>query len=186
MSMRRAVAFLDRDGTINVDHGYVHRIQDWEFVGGAIDAICALRQVGFAIAVVSNQAGIAAGRYSVADVDQLHRQVNQLLADADTGIDAWAFCPHAAVEQCGCRKPRTGLAENIERQLGQPIDYARSWTIGDKPSDVEFGQNLGTHTALLTSRYWTSDDLACQPDVVASSLAEAVQFLLGRFPPEQT
>ncbi|MEQ1895751.1 MAG: HAD family hydrolase [Vicinamibacterales bacterium] len=172
------VVFLDRDGTINVDHGDVHRNQDWVFTEHAADAIRALRDAGFAIAVVTNQSAIAAGRYSLADVGKIHEFVQRQLEAAGTRIDAWAICPHGAAEDCPCRKPRTGMARAIESKLGAPIDYAESWTIGDKLSDIGFGQALGTRTALLVSRYWTTIDPQCQPTLLSESLHDAVREIL--------
>lgn len=171
------VVFLDRDGTINVDHGYVHRREDWEFTEHAVDALRWLRQAGFALAVVSNQSGIATGRYTRADVDALQRFVTKLLDDAGVRIDAWAFCPHAAAEDCPCRKPRTGMVRDIERHLDEPIDFARSWTIGDKPSDVLFGAASNMRTVLLTSRYWSPADEACTPTYRAANLFDACRVV---------
>lgn len=171
--MARRVIFLDRDGTINVDHGYVHRTEDWEFIPGAIDAIRQLRSTGFAIAIVSNQSAVAAGEYTLDDVTRLHDFVSAELARQDATIDAIAFCPHSSADSCKCRKPRPGLARQIEQQLGDAIDHFSSWTIGDKISDVAFGRAIGTRTILLRSRYWETSDLPFQPDDIADSLSEA-------------
>jgi D-glycero-D-manno-heptose 1,7-bisphosphate phosphatase len=173
--MSRRVAFLDRDGTLNADHGYVHRVADWEFLEGAVEAVAALRAQGFAIAVVTNQSGVALGYFTREDVRALHEHVQRELARLGAGIDALAFCPHAATDQCDCRKPRTGMGRSVERQLGEPIDYPASWTIGDKLSDIEFGAALGTRTALLRSRYWSPGDLTRAPDLLADSLLEAAR-----------
>lgn len=172
------VAFLDRDGTINVDHGYVYRVEDWQFTERAVDAIRLLREAGFAVAVVTNQSGIAAGHYSQDDLQRLHHHLHDELAKAGTQVDALASCPHGSAENCDCRKPRTGMIRQIEAVLGKPIDFAASWTIGDKPADVGFGRGLGTQTALLRSRYWNKAELSDQPNLIADSLYEAVMQIL--------
>jgi D-glycero-D-manno-heptose 1,7-bisphosphate phosphatase len=177
--MARRVIFLDRDGTVNVDRGYVHRVEDWQFLPGAVEAIRLFRAAGFAVAIVSNQSGIADGKYSLADLDKLHAFFMAELASRGSAIDAFAYCPHSADVTCGCRKPQPGLSKQIEQQLG-PIDYFASWTIGDKLSDIQFGDALGTQTVLLQSRYWTSSDLIVELQLVAESLLDAARIVLGR------
>lgn len=173
------VVFLDRDGTINVDHGYVHRVEDWRFTERAIDAIRRLRTASFRIAVVTNQSAVAGGRYSVADILRLHEFVARQLEAEGAQVDTWVFCPHARDAGCECRKPRIGMAHEVERRLGGAINYSQSWMVGDKPSDVEFGQTLGMATVLLTSRYWTWEERRCEPTIVAGSLAQAADIILG-------
>ncbi len=173
------VVFLDRDGTINVDHGYVHRREDWEFTEHAVDALRLLRDAGFQLTIVSNQSGIASGRYTADHVLRLHAWAGRLLCESGVAIAAWAFCPHAASAACGCRKPKTGLVLEIVRQLGEPIDYEASWTIGDKESDVLFGESLGTRTVLLSSRYWEPEDVCCRPTHIAHTLRAAAIHIVG-------
>lgn len=177
-AMNCRVVFLDRDGTLNVDRGYVYRIADWEFIPGAIDALRIFRQDGFRIALVTNQSGIARGYYSLEDMHALHEHVCDLLGQAGLRLDAIAYCPHGDHPTCDCRKPLTGMAHHIEQALGDTIDYARSWTIGDKLSDLYFGLDLGTHTALIRSRYWTDRELTIQPDLIVESLHEAASRIV--------
>lgn len=164
------VAFLDRDGTINIDHGFVHRVEDWQLTEGAAKGIETLRNAGFRIAVVTNQSGVAAGLYTERDIETLHAHMQRELAGKGAHIDAIAYCPHARDTSCECRKPGTGMATQIERQLGRSINYAGSWTIGDKPSDIAFGEALGTQTALIRNPHCLSDTLDCEPIVIAESL----------------
>lgn len=175
----RKVVFLDRDGTINVDRGFVFRIDDWEFAPGAIDGLRLLRSAGFALAVVSNQSGIAPGLYTTDDVARLHEHAALLLGKQGITLDAIAICPHAADEGCDCRKPRTDMARQIEARLGEAIDMSASWTVGDKPADVEFGLALGTRTVLLESRYWTSGTLQFSPTHIAATLLEAARMIMN-------
>lgn len=177
--MTRKVAFLDRDGTINVDHGYVYKATDWEFTKDAIHALRRLIDFGFAIAVVTNQSGIASGRYSSADVDQLHEFMQLTLENLGVQVDAIAVCPHHQDDRCKCRKPQLGLACDVRQQLNEDIEYAASWTIGDKLSDIEFGRKLGTHTALIRSRYWNDLELDNDSTLVVESLSEAVDQIVS-------
>ena len=180
MTMPRPVVFLDRDGTINVDRGYVHHIEDWQFIPGAAEATRDLRSAGYAVAIVTNQSAIAAGKYTLADVERLHVHILAELALLGTTIDAIGVCPHSPNDNCRCRKPRTGMAEQVERQLAETIDYASSWTIGDKPHDTEFGRALGTRTILLRSRYWDANDVSLRGQLVASSLTDATRVILSQ------
>lgn len=172
--MKQRVAFLDRDGTINVDLGHVHRFQDWRWTDRAVDAIRLLNNLGLFVAVVTNQSAIAAGLYTAAEVNTLHEQIQRELEGRSARIDCFAICPHAELAGCGCRKPKTGLAETVERAIGAPIDFESSWVFGDKLSDVEFGRALGARTALVRSSYWTPPMLSRSPTVIGDSLFELV------------
>lgn len=178
--MSRRIALVDRDGTVNVDCGYVYRAEDWRFAEGAPQALKDLHNGGYGIALVTNQSGVGRGYYTLQDVAVLHTHVRRLLAAHGVHIDAVAVCPHTPDDACQCRKPASGLARQIEGVLGASIDYPNSWTIGDKLSDLQFGQALGTHTALIRGRYWTPPDLVVYPDIIADSLAGAVQQILRR------
>lgn len=179
------VVFLDRDGTINVDNGYVHLIKDWEFTPGAIEALKKFRSLGFKLAVVTNQSGIEGGLYALEDMKRVHEHMQAELKKDGVELDYIAYCPHARDGECDCRKPRTGMAKQIEAALG-PIDYDKSWMIGDKPADLGFGKNIGTRVALIRSRFWTEEELMKseqQPDLVVENLKDAadkIEFeLLG-------
>lgn len=174
--MAARIVLLDRDGTINVDHHYVHQWRQWEFAPGAVEALRILRSAGFRLAVVSNQAGIARGYFPAADVDALHARLCEELLAQQAELDAIVYCPHGPHDACACRKPRPGLAAVVEQQIDEAIDYAASWTIGDKVSDIEFGQALGTRTALIASEYWKAGDpLRQPPDLFVASLLEAAR-----------
>jgi len=166
----RQVIFLDRDGTINVDRGYVFRIDDWGLGPGAIEAIRGLREAGYAIAVVTNQPGIGRGIFAESDFWALHEHVQQQLARQGASIDGVAFRPHSPADGFKCRKPATAIRDEIERLLGAPIDIATSWTVGDELSDAEFGRTIGTQTALIRSQYWQPAQLRERVDLVGDSL----------------
>jgi D-glycero-D-manno-heptose 1,7-bisphosphate phosphatase len=165
------VIFLDRDGTINVDHGYVHEIAKWQFTDRAPQALKKLQDAGYTLAVITNQSGIARKYYSEAAMNTLHDHMLRELAQQGVEIAAIAFCPHDRDSTCDCRKPSPGMARQIEEKIG-PIAYGESWTIGDKEADVGFGKNIGTKTALIQSTYWQPEKLTQQPDMIINSLYE--------------
>lgn len=141
MRRTRPTAFLDRDGVLNVDHGYTHRIETLEWIDGAPAAIRMLNRAGFYVFVVSNQAGVARGYYNEDAVRQFHNHMQEKLMQADAHVDAFYYCPHhpdGTVKefaiQCDCRKPGTGLLEQAARDW--TVDRGRSFLIGDKDSDL--------------------------------------------------
>ena len=148
--MTRAV-FLDRDGTIVDDPGYLHKPADVNLLPGAADAIRRLNTAGYLVIVVTNQSGIARGLYTVADYRAVETRLHELLAAAGARIDASYFCPHhpQAPEPCACRKPRTKLF--LDAQTGLGIDFKHSWWVGDRLSDVQPARALGGKGMLVTT-----------------------------------
>lgn len=177
--MARPVIFLDRDGTLNVDKGYVHRPEDWQFTDRAPEALRELHEAGYAIALVTNQSGVGRGYFTLDDVQILHQYVQERLSEQGVRLDAIAVCPHAPDDGCSCRKPRTGMARQIKTQLREPIAYNRSWVIGDKLSDREFGRALGTQVYLLRSRYWHEGQLQDASVLISDSLYQAAQAIIA-------
>jgi D-glycero-D-manno-heptose 1,7-bisphosphate phosphatase len=172
-------AFLDRDGTINVDHGWTSKIDQWEWAPKAIEGLRAFQNAGYALMVVTNQSGIDMGYYTQEDVETLHQWMMDEAAKEGIRFTAIAYCPHAKENPCGCRKPDVGMARDLEKGLGAEIDYAESWMVGDKPGDVQFGKNLGMRTALIQSRYWGDGELECIPDVIVANLFDAAMWADG-------
>lgn len=180
--MPKKVIFLDRDGTLNVDHGYVHQIDQWQWTDGAIEALKKLKEAGYALAIITNQSGIAQGMYTEDDMLDLHDHMNDELRLQGVVLDAIAYCPHSRSQtDCDCRKPNIGMAHEIEGVIGK-IDYANSWTIGDKEADLLFGKNAGTKTAIIRSKYWEESKLSQQPDMVVGSLKEMVEKIISPLP----
>jgi D,D-heptose 1,7-bisphosphate phosphatase len=151
---QRPAAFLDRDGVINRDTGYVYRKQDFVWRDGARAAIKRLNDAGYFVFVVTNQAGIARGYYGPGDVRRLHRWVNRELRRSGAQIDGFYFCPHHPTEGvgqyrqlCDCRKPAPGLILQAMREW--PVERARSFMIGDKDIDMEAAAAAGIDGALI-------------------------------------
>lgn len=147
---RRAV-FLDRDGTIVDDPGFLHKPEDVHLFSGAAEAIRRLNAAGYLVIVVTNQSGIARGLYTVADYRAVEKRLGDLLAKQNARIDASYFCPHhpQAPEACTCRKPRTKLF--LEAQATFGIDLTRSWWVGDRLSDVQPARTLGGQGVLVAT-----------------------------------
>ncbi|KKM13011.1 hypothetical protein SY88_00095 [Clostridiales bacterium PH28_bin88] len=151
--MRRAV-FLDRDGTINVDHGYTYKLEDLELLSGAVEGIRLLNQAGFLVIVVTNQSGVARGYYTEKDVWAFHQALADILRREEVHIDAFYYCPHHPDGfppfnvVCDCRKPSPGMILKACRDWN--IDPAGSWMVGDKITDIEAGMNAGCRSLLLS------------------------------------
>lgn len=179
--MRKAV-FVDRDGTINVDKNFVCKVEDFEFCPGAIDGLKMLSE-SFDIHVVTNQSGIGRGLYTLADVHNVHEFMCNQFRKEGVYVKGIYYCPHDPDLRCGCRKPEVGMITQIEAKYGS-ADYANSWFIGDKKTDLQLGVRLGTKTALLRSRYWHEDDIHdMRPDIIADSLwAVACRITGGPLP----
>lgn len=141
-------AFLDRDGVLNIDRGYMHRPEDLEWIPGAPAAVAQLNRANFRVVVVTNQSGVARGLYDEAAVHRLHAFMQDRLAEDGAHVDAFYFCPHHpegrvpefAIE-CDCRKPKAGLLEQAARDW--PVDRARSFLIGDKDGDLAAAATFG-------------------------------------------
>lgn len=137
----KPAAFLDRDGVLNVDREYVHRVDQLTWIDGASEAIKLLNDAGYLVIVVTNQSGVARGYYDEGAVGVLHAHMQDYLAAHGARIDAFYYCPHhpqGKVERfaitCACRKPGIGMLEQAAADW--PIDRARSFMIGDKDIDV--------------------------------------------------
>lgn len=137
----RPAAFLDRDGVLNVDKGYLFRSEEFEWIPGAIEAVKRLNDLGYLVFVVTNQSGVARGYYGEADVARLHDWMNGELARHGAHIDRFYYCPHYTegpasgyVRACECRKPLPGLI--LAAFAEWDIDREKSFLIGDKDSDM--------------------------------------------------
>lgn len=182
--------FLDRDGTINVDHGYVVEIDDFQFIDGAIEAMQELKKMGFALVVVTNQSGIARGKFTEDQFMQLTEWMDWSLADRDVDLDGIYFCPHHpdAVEEgyrqdCDCRKPKPGMLLEAQHYLN--IDMAASYMVGDSDKDILAGKAAGVGTTVLVRTGkaleeqdekladWVIDSLAQLPAAIKQRTATA-------------
>lgn len=189
-------AFLDRDGTLNVEKGYIRDLADLELIPGAAQAVRKLNDAGVLAILTTNQTGPARGFYEESHVLALNARVQALLAEqAGARLDAVYYCPHLAKGvvpefsiNCTCRKPLTGMIEQAVRDFPD-IDPAHSFVLGDKASDVTFGHNAGCTSILLKTGYGERvlagkyQTLTHQPHLVCDSVAEAADEILMRVKP---
>lgn len=181
-------AFIDRDGVINQELAYVHRIEDFHLLPGVIDALRLLRQHGFALVVVTNQAGIGRGLYTEADYEALTAHMEGLFADARAPLAGVYHCPHhptAAIGpyriDCDCRKPRPGMLLQAARDLN--LDLSQSVLVGDKQSDLEAGRAAGVASCVLVeSGHAPSAKARAIADYVCADLLEAARWIVSQPP----
>ncbi len=174
--------FIDRDGTINKEIGYLHKIEDWEWCPGAIDSLIKLSKTKYKIIIITNQAGIARKYYSHYEVYKLHAWFYNEIKIRKGRIDAIYFCPHhsqfGAVRNCNCRKPKPGMIFEAEKDINLSLNS--SWLIGDKASDVEAGKNGGLRTILLSSPKTKEFSNNCSyADYSEINLKSAIDFILS-------
>jgi D-glycero-D-manno-heptose 1,7-bisphosphate phosphatase len=186
-SKRRAV-FIDRDGTISEEVGYVNHPSRYRVFPYAAEAIKQLNEAGWLAVLITNQAGVARGYFTEDVIGAVHTLLAQELERGGARLDAIYYCPHhPSVGEppyrldCDCRKPRPGLIRRAADELD--IDLAASWMVGDRYSDTELARNAGTRAALVLSGYgrgeWEYQRGAWrhQPDLVAENLLEAVRTI---------
>ena len=174
--MSRPAVFLDRDGTLIRDAHFIGSPDRVEILPGAAEAICRLNAAKWPVIVVTNQSGIARGRFTVADYDRVQRRTDQLLAAQGAHIDATYLCPHHPdfTGPCECRKPSTALFRQAAATLD--LDLARSWYFGDKLRDVLPARELGGHGVLIPTAETAGSEIdqARTEFAIAGSLDEAV------------
>ncbi len=175
----RPTLFLDRDGVLVVDRGYLARAQEVELIAGVPEALRRAREQGYQLIGVSNQSGLGRGLFTAADLDAVMHRVTALLAAAGASLDGFFYCPHAPQEDCRCRKPRPGLLEEAAERFAWVPE--RSWVIGDKVSDVDLALRHGLRPALVLTGHGAAqaDRLAGRPAVpVLADLPAAIDHVL--------
>jgi len=136
--MQKAI-FLDRDGVINVEKDYTYKIEEFEFVESLFDSLKYLQNLGYKLFIITNQSGIARGYYTINDYQKLTNWMLDQLELQGIHISQVECCPHGPEDNCKCRKPKTGMIDNILNKYS--IDLENSWLIGDKKSDILCAKN---------------------------------------------
>ena len=186
----RAV-FLDRDGTINEEVGYVNHVDRFVLLPRSGQAIRLLNEHRFKTVVITNQAGVARGYFAESLVKKVHQKMKDLLEREGAYLDGIYYCPHHPDvgspryrKTCQCRKPNTGLVEWAAKELD--IDCSKSYVIGDRGTDLAFGEKIGATGILVLTGYGRGEweyfgkQWRVKPDYVAPDLYEAVQWILLR------
>ena len=186
--MNRRLVILDRDGVINEDSpDYIKSLDEWIPIPGSLDAIARLKQAGFAVAVATNQSGVARGLFDADALAAMHARLEGLLADRGCALDLIVYCPHGPDDGCDCRKPRPGLYHEISRKLRMPLRDAV--IVGDSLRDLEAALQVEAKPVLvLTGKGRTTRDRGPLPPgtEVYPDLAAAVDALVAErdFSPE--
>jgi D-glycero-D-manno-heptose 1,7-bisphosphate phosphatase len=186
----RGVVFLDRDGTLIEEVGYLRDPAGVRLLPGAAEALRLLSREGFLLAVISNQAGLAKGKFTGEEMEAVHRRFVAVFEAEGVVFAAVEYCPHhpeGSVEAyrraCGCRKPATGLAEAVLRRHGVPESCPR-FVVGDKMSDVSMGVRLGAATVLVGTGYGNAEKDSGEragivPDVFLPGMREAAGWIVS-------
>ena len=171
--------FLDRDGVIIKDKGFISEPDDVVLVDGAPEAIKKMSSMGLKIVVITNQSGIGRGFFSESDYHGVMMRLYALLGESCATIDAAYFCPHAPREGCDCRKPLPGLALRAAKDLD--IELSRSFVIGDKRSDMGLARAIGAKGILVRTGYGRQTEMEGDPlrDVVVDDIEAAAEVICG-------
>ncbi|HAR41738.1 MAG TPA: UDP-glucose 4-epimerase GalE [Bdellovibrionales bacterium] len=176
----RKAVFLDRDGTINEDPGYIADPDLIKVYDGVGRALAKLKEAGYLLIVISNQSGVARGLIPEGALDRVHARLNDILTASGAAPDYYELCLHRPEDHCECRKPKPKLIFNAAMKLG--IDISESYMIGDKPSDIGTGKNAGCKGILLvrTGHGWETEKTLKpgEVDFVGDSLEEAANWIL--------
>jgi D-glycero-D-manno-heptose 1,7-bisphosphate phosphatase len=184
--MKRAV-FLDRDGTLIEESGYLDRLERLAFFPFSVDAVRVLNRAGFAVVVITNQAGIARGIVREAFVEEAHRHIADRLEAGGATIDGFYYCPHypdgALAEYsrtCDCRKPQPGLLRRAATDLD--LDLEHSFVVGDRWHDLAAGQAVGARGVLVRTGLGWKDEASPHPgtvpDAIVDNLMDAAAWIL--------
>lgn len=176
---RGAAVFLDRDGTINEDVGYLSDPDGLVLIKGALPAIKALNEEGVKVIVISNQSGVSRGVFTVQDVSAVNKRLMEVISSGGASVDGIYYCPHKPEDNCACRKPKTGLIEKAAAEHSIAMRY--SYVIGDKASDVELARNAGAKSVLVLTGHGAEEakKLCAPPDYTAKDILDAVSWVLS-------
>ena len=189
--MKRPALFMDRDGTVSEEVGYVNHPSRFRLFPYTAEAVRLLNENGWLAIVVTNQAGVARGYFSEDVILKIHEQLRGGLESESAKLDAIYYCAHhPSVGEppyrfdCDCRKPKTGLIDRAAADF--EIDLERSWMVGDRYGDLELARNAGLHSAFVLSGYgrgeweYQRSSWQLEPEVVEENLLEAVKEIIER------
>lgn len=176
--------FLDRDGTISEEVGYLNHISRFRMLAGTVEAIRKLNDADLPVIVVTNQSGVGRGYFPESLVREVNEHMAQELARQGAKLAAVYYCPHSSVQICDCRKPKTGMLELAAGEHN--LDLASSFVVGDRKSDIELAHNANATGILVRTGYgegelaWHVNSWTVQPHHIARDLMAAVNWILER------
>lgn len=175
--------FLDRDGTINEQMGYINHLSRFRLLPRVAEAIRLLNRHGYLVIVISNQSGVARGYFPLELVHEVHNYMVNLLKKEDAHVDAIYFCPHSPDQNCGCRKPKIGMIDMACRDLD--INLSHSYVIGDMCTDMELARNAGMNGIMVKTGYGMGEikyrlpKTGIRPAFLADNLFSAAKWILS-------
>jgi len=170
------VIFLDRDGVVNKEIGYLHKIKDFKFIDGVIDALIRIQNKGFKIIIITNQSGIGRGLYTIEDFHELNNWMINYLKSKKINILEVFFCPHLPEDNCKCRKPKPGLFKDAIRKFN--INVNSSYSIGDKETDIIAAKSAGIKTTILVRSGHKIDENNSKADHIFNSLSDVSKIFI--------
>lgn len=186
--MNKAI-FLDRDGTLNYDYGYIKDPSEIKLFQEVETSLKLLKNYNFKLIIVSNQSGVARGFLSITQANLINKHLQEELSKFDVFIDEIYICPHYAegkikryVKDCSCRKPKPGMLLKAKDKFS--LDFSQSFLIGDKISDIGAGFNVGCKTVLVLTGYGKEElerqeQWLYQPDYIANNLYSAASWIIS-------
>lgn len=189
MKGKAKAVFLDRDGTISHETGYIDSVDDFKLYPYSAESLAALRSMGFKIVIVTNQSGVALGFFTESRVQEINDRMHTLLKNEGITIDGIYYCPHLPdgvvaeyAKECTCRKPGIGMIKKAETELN--LDLNCSIIVGDKLTDIVCGLNAGLKTVLVRTGYGRDEEKKLgkspadeQPDVILDTLKNVVEWI---------
>ena len=181
--LKDVTVFLDRDGTLNYDPGYLRVAAELKLLAGVGPALARLKRAGARLVVVTNQSGVGRGIITLKDLEAIHARLQGLLEQEDAALDAIYFCPHHPDNGCRCRKPNVGMVERAVSEL--QLDLRRSYLIGDHARDIQLATRVGAKAILIATAPVEAQSLEmlkvekALPDAVVKSMTEAVDWILA-------
>jgi D-glycero-D-manno-heptose 1,7-bisphosphate phosphatase len=182
--VRKPAVFLDRDGTIAEEVGYLNHPDRFRMFPFAGSAIRRLNDAGLVVIVVTNQSGVARGYFPESLVQTVNQRMCRELAGCGARIDGVYYCPHSSGDDCDCRKPKLGMLERASRE--HHLDLARSYVVGDRYGDMELAFRGGCQAVFVRSGYglgeeiWHVRDWPRQPDAIVDDLQQAADWILAQ------
>jgi D-glycero-D-manno-heptose 1,7-bisphosphate phosphatase len=173
----RQAVFIDRDGTLIDEVGYLDRVERVALYPWSIDAIRVFNRAELRVVMLTNQSGVARGFFTEAVVDEVHHHIASLLAEGGAQIDAYYYCPHhpdgkveAYARPCDCRKPGRGLVDRAAAEFG--IDPAQSFVVGDRWLDVELARVISGRGVLVRTGYGQAEETRPRPNLAADAIVD--------------
>lgn len=182
ISAARPAVFLDRDGTVIEEVGYLNHISRVQIYPFAASAVRQLNDAGLPVILVTNQSGVGRGHFPETLVTEVHDVLRNSLQSAGARLDAIYYCPHSSSDACACRKPNIGMLQQAARE--HELNLARSFVVGDRVGDIELAANAGARGILVRTGYgegelaWHCGTWRVQPHFIAQDLRDAVRWIL--------